>query len=332
MKRLFILSSERSGSNLVRHILGNHPRGIAPVAVHFPTNLLPMQHCYRQGNHLDTEALITDMLYLARHHIIPWDYDISADLVLPHVRKPGFWGCMIALYDAIASTADKSFWVCKDNRLFDYVDEIIELFPDTSFIYLVRDGRDVALSFLQVPGGPKSVTEAAQLWLAEQQACMRVVEKYPDRCVTIRYEDLLTDPGETVKSLCERIQIPYEATMLENFQAPSAEAQASSYWSNLDKPLLRENFNKWKRDMSPRCAAYYQGVCAGKAGHMLQTLGYDVLDQRYKFPLYNALKPRFDRVLKILRYLRSRFDHIELSRRRVKKIALRKIRQNRCAS
>ena len=58
----------------------------------------------------------------------------------------------------------KARWGDKTPRYVESIPFISGLFPDARFVHLVRDGRDVALSYANVPFGPKTVARAASLW------------------------------------------------------------------------------------------------------------------------------------------------------------------------
>jgi hypothetical protein len=75
------------------------------------------------------------------------------------------------------------------------------VYPDASYVHVVRDGRDVARSISEVSFfGIPDPGDAARLWrrvLVEVRAASRDLSRYRD----VRYEDLLADPVEQVGAL-----------------------------------------------------------------------------------------------------------------------------------
>jgi sulfotransferase family protein len=88
--------------------------------------------------------------------------------------------------------------------------------PETHFIHLIRDGRDVALSVRDVRHVSNSVAESAERWMsrivsARQQA--RGLAFYME----VRYENLVLDSESVLRQICEFVELPWDARMLEYF-------------------------------------------------------------------------------------------------------------------
>ena len=146
-----------------------------------------------------------------------------------------------------------------------------EIFPEAIFIHLIRDGRAVANSFMNVGfwdgwQGPRQwrcgqlpphyqaeweeygrsfVALAGIHWKilvdAFEKACAAVA---PDRWWTMRYEDFCAAPREVLKDLCEYLELE---------------------WSQrLDKAIgsteLKSRNNKWRDDLSPQQQAVLEQV------------------------------------------------------------------------
>jgi hypothetical protein len=94
------------------------------------------------------------------------------------------------------------------------VPQLLALYPDARFINLVRDGRDVAISFVDAHfhGRPYHAdfewTQALRLagrWRAAPQA---------DRILDVRYEDLARAPEAVVRRICDFLGEAFEPAML----------------------------------------------------------------------------------------------------------------------
>ena len=303
MNRIFIMSSERSGSNLLRKMLGNTPGVVAPPAIHHTTNLAPLSSYYKNGqSDYKMDELVSDMISLSKAHILPWKDNINQAAILSRIQYNNFWGAYVALYDELAFYNFKDSWVCKDNALFDYAPELIYFFPDCRFIYLVRDGRDVALSFLSAPAGPKTITAAARLWLKEQQKCLRLLDQYPDNILLIKYEDLIENTENIFHQICNFTNLPFSNDFFLFHKANNTEPRTSPFWANLNKPVIKNNTNKWIVNMSDARQTYYTNFANGEMKATLKRLNYKVLD-RNRNNINNA-------VFRVLDHLKNYYTYI----------------------
>ena len=325
MNRIFIMSSERSGSNLLKNMLGAHDDIIAPIAIHFTTNMAKWSAFYQCDKGIQDKLLIQDMMDLAKSQIASWNYNIEVDQVVNKIEKHNFWGVFVSLYDTLAENEGKTGWVCKDNALYYYAPEIIGQYPDAKFIYLVRDGRDVALSFLKVPGGPNTLSDAASLWTKEQQECLRISKLYPKNILLVRYEDMLLDTVPQIKSLCNFVGLSYSNRMATSFSDKSDISDKSVFWKNLNKPLMLDNHWKWRKQMKSRDVMYYQCGLNGETKGMLKILGYDVLEKDLS-KFYLKIRRTLDYILKVFYYFKNTLFSQEKHARLPKKQAIINIR------
>jgi len=80
MKKIIILTSERSGTNLLRVLLGKHKHISAPVAPHFFDSFSQYLHNYSNLKHHKNLVLLLDhMIRLANHYYHDWKLNIKAE-------------------------------------------------------------------------------------------------------------------------------------------------------------------------------------------------------------------------------------------------------------
>ena len=165
---------------------------------------------------------------------------------------------------------------------------ISKVLPEARFVHLIRDGRDVALSLVDVHFGPSDVAEAAEKWSSEIAKARRQGQKLGNY-TEIRYEDLIADPEPVLRTISEATDLPWDDAML-NYQeragerigeihrdfdksdggAVSAETRAK-HQANVSKPLQASRAARWKTDMSAEDVATFESI----AGEMLDELGYE---------------------------------------------------------
>lgn len=277
MQPIFVMSSERSGSNLVRRMLGAHPDVAAPPPPHLWRVLQPLLPGYGP---LDQEqgwrALLDDALRLTRvpgSHL-EWRHRLEPDEVVARLRRHNLSGLLGAMHEAYAVREGKSAWVCKENNLFDHAFRIVDVYPESRFVYLVRDGRDVACSVRKVPTHDQHVWFIAREWRDEQLRCIGVYQDLLDsgRVRLLRYEELIAAPEERLRELCGFLGLSFDPRMLAFHEDPESRAEAAKtgFWKNLDKPVMSANRAKFLTELTTADVALFEAA----AGDVLDLLGY----------------------------------------------------------
>ena len=108
--------------------------------------------------------------------------------------------------------AHKSVLVNKTPNDVFIADLIAECWPDAKFIYLLRHPGSIARS-RQETRPQDSPERNARMVLRYGNAIEAVRAAQPDG-LTVRYEDLTTDPKGSTQRLCAYLGVPWEASML----------------------------------------------------------------------------------------------------------------------
>ena len=249
---VFLLSSERSGSNLIRVMMDSHPQFAAPHSPHLIKTFLPILPQYgRLSEDQHLRMLAIDMIKVIEIQLRGWRFTPGIEEVLDQCHSSTFGGLLNSLYLIAASHDEKSRCFIKDNGAMPHAFELAGMFPDSKFVYLVRDPRDVALSWKKSPGHPGGVKSAARMWRYEQDLALRFLSalEHTGRIQMVRYEQLLIDPETTLKRLCEFINAPFDSAMLQFFSGKEAKTSADTAigWKNLVKPVMTDNFAKYEQ-------------------------------------------------------------------------------------
>lgn len=112
-----------------------------------------------------------------------------------------------------------------------YIEEILARYPDAKIVNMVRDPRDILLSqknkwkrrFLGATNIPLSESfrswanyhpmVTSKIWKSAVEAG-RKGEADP-RCLTMRFEDIASDPRTNIQAICDHCGLEFEETMLE---------------------------------------------------------------------------------------------------------------------
>jgi hypothetical protein len=196
---VFVLSASKSGSTLLRFILDSHPDLACPPETGVAAACAQLMHS--------------------------WDIlDAGADA--PASGAAGAAGSPRALaavrdwvdgsYGRYLRRRGKGRWCDKSEGAHMHAELMSRLYPEAKFICLYRHCMDVIASGVdacpwglhrfgfdgfaaQNPGN--SAAAICDYWLSTVQSMLAFEERHPDATHRVRYEDLVTAPGETAAAI-----------------------------------------------------------------------------------------------------------------------------------
>lgn len=254
---IFLLSSERSGSNLIRVIFGNHPDFVAPPPIHLLNTFVPLFPCYEDIENEDNfKKLCEDVCLEINTQIGIWEYDFDSEKMAQEIERKNFVGIYNYVYAKEAEASNASRVFIKDNYSFNYFYYLYDNFPGAKFIYLVRDGRDYTVSYMKNPSMFDSMGAIAQQWSSEQRKCLSLYSRFKDsgKILPVHYEDLTKNAETTIREICAFAGIEFHEDMTKFYKKDKniKDAGSAKAWNNLSKPIKKKNFGKYKRELSPR--------------------------------------------------------------------------------
>jgi hypothetical protein len=181
-----------------------------------------------------------------------------------------------AIFEAYASKAGKPRWGDKTPMYMRHLGLLARLFPDAQYVHLIRDGRDAALSFREMPEGtftrtwahPTTAAQFACLWRKEVEAARALGREVgSERYLEVRYEDLVARPDSVTREICAFASIAYETAMLD--YTDTVDVSAKPHQQRLLTPPTR-GVRSWRDDMASSDVAGFEAV----AGNLLRELGY----------------------------------------------------------
>jgi len=266
----FIVGVQRSGSTLLRLILNAHSQIAIPEEARFLTPILKKKYIYQpfQGKQL---KLLVEYLTKVPHFKL-WNYDASLFIEnLKKKKKITLREFIEELYSSYCKYEGKQLWGDK-SLFFNWIDILYTLFPEAKFIHIVRDGRDVFNSWRKIDPLMNNVAVAALDWSFKLSRIERSFSKLPkSNYMTLRYEDLLSEPEESVKSICNFIGVSYEPAMLE-FYKTSHYYIGEHHSELIFGPLKKDNCYKWKKTLTKREINIYTFL----AKNTLNKYGYEI--------------------------------------------------------
>lgn len=256
MIRVQMIGTQRSGSNLLRLMLDQSGEILGPPSAHELRDLLPLVGSYESLAHPENQArLARDLIGLVELNALPWpEGSLSADRLLRHLTGLSLAHFVLALYDQAAAFTARRGWVSKCLENVYHRETLEKACTEIRYVHIVRDPRDVALSFRRAPIGPKDPRVIAMRWREDQRAALEVERLNPGRTRRQRFEDLVMMPRESLRDLFTWLGIEFSPATLEyHRRSDAAEAAAlSPLWSNLDQAPMAERVSAYARDPADR--------------------------------------------------------------------------------
>ena len=265
---------------MLRNLLRSHPNLTFPSESHF---IPRMYYAYGDPDD-DAEAWKVAERILLLPRIKRWGLSIGPDRF---VDARSYAEVVSRIYVAWAERAGKPRWGDKTPKYVMHIPLLASLFASSKFIHIYRDGRDVALSWLQLGDEPRNVFTAARRWKRYVSAGRaHGTALGPDRYIEVHFEELLSRPEDVLRSICEFIDEPYtEELQTVTFNTPPVPpregrpprsivpVRRQSRPQNPARRIVGQNSAKWKTEMSLRNQVIFESI----AGDLLSMLGYETV-------------------------------------------------------
>jgi hypothetical protein len=167
-------------------------------------------------------------------------------------------------------------------------DTIMDLFPRSSLIFLLRDGRDVVDSWLDAyrdgswatdegayplddTGRPALIRWQSSVWLHRTEVVQETYARTdPARRVLIRYEEMRSDPATALQRICEMLGIEASREQLQEIAAANEFARVPKADKGAGREIRRAEPGGWANHMSREEILEMHEILAEK----LDELGY----------------------------------------------------------
>jgi hypothetical protein len=269
----FFVGCGRSGTTLVRALFDSHPHLAIPGESHFIVHLVRNRDRYEAPGAFATDAFLADLLPHPRFRL----WMMAEEEVRAAMRDdpPGtFPEAIRQVFALYAAGRNKVRYGDKTPGYVSHLPLLAGLFPEARFVHILRDGRDVALSYLDVSFGPKTVEQAATHWKRFVERGRRAgIRLGSERYREVRYEDLLDDPEGTVRSMCEFLNVEFHPNMFLYPKRARDVARGSAFPEAHGRLALppTKGLRDWRTQMAREDIAVFEVL----AGDLLLALGYE---------------------------------------------------------
>lgn len=236
-KTIFITGNSRSGTTMMMRIMDNHSQVHSINEPHFFEKMWTPADQDKQVSTEEAEQLLLKLIVGQREGFFAAVEKYRTkylsevkQIVNQHLQKATRLQVYQTFLDYETRLNGKSIPCEKTPQNVFYQKEILENFPGGVIINMVRDPRGVMLSQkrkwkrkflgadfltyreilrLRINYHPLTISK---LWNAAVSAGSQFQNH--ERVIIVRFEDLVKDPQQVVKEVCERVEIPFEEKML----------------------------------------------------------------------------------------------------------------------
>lgn len=277
MQRVQMVGTQRSGSNLLRMMLDQSPEIFAPPSAHLLDIFAGLPTTYGDLSVLENRAaMFADAAEVLRRNVLEW----PAHLIPAGVEREPISSAIemfFRIYDSAAASSSCGVWVCKSLENVKFMPQLYEADPDLLFVHIIRDGRDVGISFQRAPIGPKHPFATARKWMEEQSLVEQFRADHAASVVSVRYERLVADPTTTIQDIHRRLGVANGGDPLafHRSKAAALAPQLSQLWQNLDRPVITDSVGRYKHPNHAEFVRKFEML----AGPALVAHGYPLAEQ-----------------------------------------------------
>lgn len=285
---LFVVGCGRSGTTLLAALLDSHPS----LAVAGESGGMVLQFCHglpasERPDRLDwppveergepygeaeIRSLVDEITSSYRYRL--WGLDPEAVVAAAVSASAASRTDLVrALFASYAALRGKHRYADKTPGHALHLVRLAELFPEGVFVHVIRDGRDVALSMVEMSWGPTDIAGAALHWADRvSRARQAGASLGPGRYLEVRYEDLISDTAVVLARVAAHAGLDYDPAMLAHEDAAArqvAMSPAPDEDRNITRPITG-GLRDWRMQMDPVDVATFEAL----AGPLLGQLGY----------------------------------------------------------
>jgi hypothetical protein len=266
---LFIIGMPRSGTKLLRGLLEQHPRIRVPsIETEFFPFLVRWVQRHGSPERPQAFAALFEALQSAPYFQVrpgaarPFSWREWREYCGDRYDAAGLFEGFVR-YETGAAAHSDLIWGDKSPVYMRHVSALLGHFPRARVVHIVRDVRDYCVSMRNE--WHKDIRRAAFLWGRDVAQAHGICQAHRDRCIEVKYEDLLQAPAAQMRRLSAFLQIDFSDAMtrLARPVEPSGYAAGQSQ-------VVSDNRQKFAERLKPREIRAVEAL----AWHTMLLLGY----------------------------------------------------------
>lgn len=274
--KFLIIGTARSGTTLVQRLCAELPGVWVPAETHFWDLADRARHRFEFPLRGRARAEFVDWMMRELH-----DRDIAVDpaSIVEDLRvrpvRIGLWQVFEATVAAMSPRSDVLGE--KTPNHIAWWEHFAHARPELKYVAVVRDPRAVLRSQRGVTWGEHDAFALAERWLAHQRAirdCARILG--PDRCLVIRYEDLVANTDDHHEQLAGFLGVPFEPRELTRRQLSRHPLfpEREKWKDKATGQVTGDRIDTWRSSLTDEDVAVIQATC----GAEMAAFGYEIVD------------------------------------------------------
>ncbi|MFZ4451054.1 GSCFA domain-containing protein [Salibacterium aidingense] len=257
---VFIGGAGRSGTTLLRVMLNAHHSFCSGPEFKLLNSIISIYHQFVQMNNMRT----------------------AYSLTIEDVNK-NFASFISGLFENFKKMSGAPRIVEKTPHNVLIMKELAAIFPNAKFLHVIRDGRDVASSLLNMNwvsanGEPlwyvQNLENASKYW---SDVVRKGIEDgqnpiLKDRLMLVKYEDLILSTEETMKNIIEFLGEAWESKVLDYHTVERGFEPKESSTDQVANKINTNALHRWNRSFSEAD----KDIFKKEAGDLLIKLGYEI--------------------------------------------------------
>jgi hypothetical protein len=290
MKYFFILGCPRSGTTMLQQALNRHSSiAIPPETKYFSAFLGHSRTCQER-------------------HLRQLNADLRTNLSMPvcpiHSKKQArrFYEQLASSFLEATQRGPVVYLGDKSPAHSGFLPRIKQVFPEAKYLWLFRDGRDVALSLTKVPWMCSNIYATFLIWLFYYRKQMLAENDRDLDILFVRYEDLVANPVVELQRVTAFLDLVFEQAMVVGCPDRASVPPREYAWKARSlEPINSNSVGLWRNSLSSQDVAVLERL----GGRALKGLGYELADR----PLETV---SFRQVLKLISGTISLAFHVPL--------------------
>lgn len=242
---VFVVGCPRSGTTFLQKLLESHPKLRSTPETHLFDKYLgqDIRSWKDEIKAAATNAWFPGLSsYLGEDSFRSMIREYALNLIGPHISE----------------LKSGELFIEKTPQHAEYLPEIMDLFPESKIVHILRDARDVVASILAAsaswgPYFPGAAPKAARMWVRYIDAVRSSKDQlHNDQFYQLKYEDLVSSTKESMESLSGFLGIKWENGALEAaIRKNDASSQIKKRGGEDSTKFLRKaRPGSWKEDLS----------------------------------------------------------------------------------
>jgi len=231
----FMIGSQRSGSNWLRTMMDEREDLASPHPPHIMRDFSPILERYGDlQEECNFKTLVDHVCAFVESNQVSWTDKHSQIMQFPRWQTYNLahlscdrlveTRCMngarerldnklylLSIFDAIMTIFTekngKIIWMCKSMGMSMFHDELVEFYGKERlrYLYLVRDPRDVCMSFMKTPVGDCHYYAIIKKWTKLQKKALEILKSDPCLVHKVHYERILSNREEVMSKVYDFI-------------------------------------------------------------------------------------------------------------------------------